>query len=75
MYIPDIIWLDEVVEKIKRKHQVSQDEVEGVFCSRPRYRKAQKGQYEEKICTMRMVEPIVVDTCLLYSFIKRLMMR
>lgn len=46
MYIDDIIWLDHVVEKIQRKHQVSTEEVEEVFYNRPKYRKAQKGKYE-----------------------------
>lgn len=46
MVVDEILWLDEVVEKIERKHQVSQDEVEEVFYNRPRYRKAQKGRFE-----------------------------
>jgi len=46
MDIRDIIWLDEVVEKIERKHHVSQDEVEEVFYNSPKYRKAQKGKHK-----------------------------
>ncbi len=46
MHINDIVWLDEVVEKIEHKHQVHKEEVEDVFSNRPKYRKAQKGRYE-----------------------------
>lgn len=46
MYIEDIIWLDDVIDKIEHKHRVIQEEVEEVFYNKPRYRKAQKGKYE-----------------------------
>jgi uncharacterized DUF497 family protein len=46
MYIDDIIWLDDVVDKIQYKHRVSPEEVEEVFYNIPKYRKAQKGKYE-----------------------------
>lgn len=44
--INDILWLDEVVDKIQQKHKVTTDEVEEVFCNEPRYRRAQKGRYK-----------------------------
>ncbi|MCL0076394.1 hypothetical protein M1O17_06045 [Dehalococcoidia bacterium] len=46
MEINDILWLDEVVDKIQRKHKVTTDEVEEVFYNEPRYRRAQKGRYK-----------------------------
>lgn len=46
MYINDIIWLDDVVEKIYTKHAVTTDEVEEVFSDQPRYRKAGTGKFE-----------------------------
>jgi len=46
MYIDDIIWLDDVVDKIESKHRVFPEEVEEVFYNIPKYRKAQKGKYE-----------------------------
>jgi hypothetical protein len=46
MHINDIVWLDEVVEKIEREHHVYKEEVEEVFSNRPKYRKGQKGKYK-----------------------------
>ena len=46
MQINDIIWLDQVVDKIEGRHGVSPEEVEDVFYNRPAYRKAQKGRFE-----------------------------
>ena len=45
MYVRDIVWLDEIVEKLEDKHQTLRNEVEEVFYNRPKYRKAQKGKY------------------------------
>jgi uncharacterized protein len=44
MYINDIIWLDQFVNKIETKHKVSTDEIEEIFCNRPRFRKARRGK-------------------------------
>ena len=46
MYINDIIWLEDIIEKIYTKHSVTTYEVEEVFYNQPRYRKAQKGKIE-----------------------------
>ncbi|MBN2090087.1 BrnT family toxin [candidate division KSB1 bacterium] len=46
MYIEDIIWIDEIVNKIAYKHRIIPEEVEEVFYNVPRYRKAEKGKYE-----------------------------
>ncbi|MCB0306329.1 MAG: BrnT family toxin [Calditrichaeota bacterium] len=46
MYIDDIIWLDDIIDKIEHKHRVLPEEVEEVFYNIPKYRKAQKGKYE-----------------------------
>lgn len=45
MYVRDIIWLDDVEDKLDYKHRVSRDEVEEVFYNRPKFRKAQRGKY------------------------------
>jgi uncharacterized DUF497 family protein len=44
MRIDDIIWLDDIVDKIERKHRVSTDEVEDIFLNRPRYRLVERGK-------------------------------
>lgn len=46
MFIEDIVWLDDVIDKIEHRHRVTSEEVEEVFYNIPRYRKAQKGKYE-----------------------------
>jgi uncharacterized DUF497 family protein len=43
MYVADIIWLPQVVDKLEWKHQVSPAEVEQVVFGRPLFRKVQKG--------------------------------
>jgi uncharacterized DUF497 family protein len=43
MYISDIIWLPQVVDKLKWKHDVTPDEVEEILFNNPIYRKVQKG--------------------------------
>jgi len=40
----NVLWNDEFVSKIKQKHGVSTDEVEGVLFSRPHVRRAEKGK-------------------------------
>jgi len=41
--IEGVIWLDEVIEKLGRKHNVQQNEVREVFASRPYFRLIEKG--------------------------------
>ena len=48
MKITDIIWLDEVIEKIESKHQVTQLEVEEVLSSEIRIKKMQKGKFRDE---------------------------
>ena len=43
MKIKGIIWLDEVIEKLGRKHNVQQNEVREVLASRPHFRFIEKG--------------------------------
>jgi uncharacterized DUF497 family protein len=43
MRIEDIIWLEQIVEKLWRKHSVETDEVSEVFANRPRVRFVEKG--------------------------------
>jgi uncharacterized protein len=43
MEIRECIWLDEFVDKLIRKHRVSQDEVEEVFANKPDVRKVEDG--------------------------------
>lgn len=44
MYIDDFIWLPEIVDKLARKHNVTQDEAEEVFFNAPRFRFVESGQ-------------------------------
>jgi len=43
MRITHVIWLEQFVEKIERKHLVSRDEVESVFATQPSVRLIQRG--------------------------------
>jgi uncharacterized DUF497 family protein len=44
--ISGFIWLEEIVEKIKQKHNVSQDEVREVFRNSRHFRFVEKGHYQ-----------------------------
>lgn len=46
MRITGFIWLDQYVEKLARKHDVTPDEVEEVFYAKPRYRLLEKGHVQ-----------------------------
>ncbi len=46
MRVDDIRWLPQFVDKIEGKHGVLPEEVEEVFCNRPKYRRAQRGRVE-----------------------------
>lgn len=43
MFIADILWLQEIIDKLAWKHRVMPDEVEQVLFARPHVRKLQKG--------------------------------
>jgi uncharacterized DUF497 family protein len=43
MFIDDLIWLPDIVEKLEVKHHLSQDEVEEVFFNAPKYRFVESG--------------------------------
>ncbi len=43
MYISDLIWLPDIVDKLAWKHEVHPEEVDEVLFGRPKYRKVQKG--------------------------------
>ncbi len=43
MKIKSLIWLDEVIEKLSRKHNVSPDEVKEILESDPHFRFVEKG--------------------------------
>ena len=46
--ISGLIWLEEIVEKIKRKHNVSQDEMREIFRNSQHFRFVEKGHYREE---------------------------
>ena len=46
MIITGFLWLDEVIEKLSRKHHVQAFEVEEAFFFRPRFRFVEKGDRE-----------------------------
>ena len=43
MYVIDIIWLPDIIDKLQWKHQVSPSEVEAALFGRPTHRKVQAG--------------------------------
>ena len=43
MKIRELIWLDEILEKIARKHNVSQDEIRDILTNHPHFRFVEKG--------------------------------
>ena len=43
MRITNVIWLDQFVEKIERKHNVNRDEVESLFAAHPQVRLVGRG--------------------------------
>jgi uncharacterized DUF497 family protein len=43
--IRELIWLEEIIEKLERKHHVRQEEVREVFANRPKFRFVEKGHY------------------------------
>ena len=45
MKIREIIWLDEIVEKLITKHKINQNEVLEVFLNNPYLRFVEKGHY------------------------------
>lgn len=48
MRIYEVIWLEQIVEKLWRKHEVRTDEVTEVFDSRPKVRFLEKGHREDE---------------------------
>lgn len=43
MKIRGLIWLDEIIDKLDRKHNVSQNEVREILTNRPSFRFVEKG--------------------------------
>lgn len=43
MHIDEFIWLENIVDKLEVKHQVSQNEVEEIFFNKARYRFVESG--------------------------------
>lgn len=46
MKITGIIWLQKIVDKLAKKHHLTQDEVEEVFINNPQYRFIERGKIE-----------------------------
>ena len=46
MRITGTIWLQKIVEKIEKKHHITQDEAEQVFVNNPQYRFIERGKIE-----------------------------
>lgn len=45
MKITGFIWLDEIIDKIESKHNVTQAEVEEVFAGRPKIKRMLRGRF------------------------------
>jgi len=50
-----IIWLEEIIEKIERKHHVTQDEVREILRTSSHFRFVEKGTDEVKTSTRQWV--------------------
>jgi uncharacterized DUF497 family protein len=48
MEIIGFIWLEEIVEKLEVKHQVTVDEVEQLFDNRPRVKRMNKSHFRDE---------------------------
>ncbi|MDP9194532.1 MAG: BrnT family toxin [Acidobacteriota bacterium] len=46
MRIAGFVWLEQYVEKLAHKHDVTPEEVEAMFFARPRYRLVEKGHVQ-----------------------------
>ncbi|MFQ5799612.1 MAG: BrnT family toxin [Bacteroidota bacterium] len=46
MRLYEVIWKEDFVDKIERKHRVTSDEVEQVLFSKPHARRAEKGRVQ-----------------------------
>jgi uncharacterized protein len=46
MRIRGIIWLPDIVEKLARKHHLTQREVQEVFAGKPQYRRLERGRVD-----------------------------
>jgi len=46
MWVDDLIWMPDIVEKLAAVHEVTQDEVEEVFRNRPRFRFIESGNIQ-----------------------------
>ena len=43
MILDDFVWLPDIIDKLASKHQVTEDEAEEIFFTRPRFRFAESG--------------------------------
>lgn len=56
MLIRNLIWLEDVVDKLEQKHNVLQEEVTFVMNSRPYIRFISKGRKKKKRACMRCMD-------------------
>lgn len=68
MRITGFIWLEEVLEKLARKHHVHEHEVVEVFDSRPKFRFMEKGHREGENVYAALGRSDAEDTWLYSSF-------
>jgi uncharacterized DUF497 family protein len=48
MYINELVWIPEIVMKLVTKHNITPEEIEAVFLSRPHFRFHEKGRVESE---------------------------
>ena len=70
MRVTGVIWLRDVVDKLLWKHQVTTDEVEAIFASKPRYRLIEAGDIEGEDLYVAFGQSIA-DRYLLVFFIHK----
>jgi len=46
MKVTEILWLQQIVDKIEVKHHLTKEEVEEVFANKPQYRFVEQGNVE-----------------------------
>ena len=73
MYIDDIIWLDQIVEKLAWKHRISPEEVEEVFYNGPRIRRGPKGAQPLYAVVPEPKEPLTdAEKTMVKEFLERM---
>ena len=72
MRLTGIIWLEEIVDKIERKHHVTQDEVREILRTSSHFRFVEKGHRRGENVYLAMGQTGAVGTLSYFSCVRRL---